>query len=53
MVDLSAKPFNLDRERHPLVHRIIDSMTLEEKVGQLFIKAHPSWCTCSHWLGYR
>ena len=37
MVDLSAKPFNLDQDAVNWVHATIDSMTLEEKIGQLFI----------------
>ena len=37
MVDLSAKPFNLDQDAVRWVHSTIDSMTVEEKVGQLFI----------------
>jgi beta-N-acetylhexosaminidase len=37
MVDLSAKPFNLDQVAIDWVHATIDSMTLEEKIGQLFI----------------
>ncbi len=37
MVDLSAKPFNLDPDAIDWVHATIDSMTLAEKIGQLFI----------------
>ena len=37
MVDLSAKPFNLDQDAIGWVHRTIDAMTPAEKIGQLFI----------------
>ena len=37
MVDLSAKPFNLDQDAISWVHTTVDAMTLEEKIGQLFI----------------
>ena len=37
MVDLSAKPFNLDQDAISWVHATIDAMTLDEKIGQLFI----------------
>src|SRR3712207_296423 len=37
MVDLTAKPFNLDDEAVAWVHNTIAAMTIEEKIGQLFI----------------
>ncbi|MBX3092920.1 MAG: glycosyl hydrolase [Cryobacterium sp.] len=37
MVDLSASPFNLDSEAIAWVHSTIESLTLEERIGQLFI----------------
>ncbi len=37
MVDLKAKPFNLSDEDIRWVEETIGGMTLEEKVGQLFI----------------
>ncbi len=37
MVDLTAKPFNLDATAVDWVRRTIDALTLEEKIGQLFI----------------
>ncbi len=37
MVDLSATPFHLDQDAVDWVHSTIDSMTVEEKIGQLFI----------------
>ncbi|HKM36003.1 MAG TPA: glycoside hydrolase family 3 N-terminal domain-containing protein [Lachnospiraceae bacterium] len=37
MVDLKAKPYNLDTEAIKWVENIISSMTLEEKIGQLFV----------------
>ena len=37
MVDLKAKPFNLNEEQIAWVRETLASMTLEEKVGQLFI----------------
>ncbi|NOU97370.1 hypothetical protein GC093_29680 [Paenibacillus sp. LMG 31456] len=42
MVNLKAKPFNLSNEDITWVETTIDSMTIEEKIGQLFIN-----------LGYR
>lgn len=36
-VDLSAAPFNLDEDAIAWVEGTIDAMTLEEKIGQLFI----------------
>jgi beta-N-acetylhexosaminidase len=43
MVDLSAKPFNLDENGIRWVHDTIGSMTLEEKIGQLFINHNNSY----------
>ncbi|RFA08132.1 glycosyl hydrolase [Subtercola boreus] len=37
MVDLAASPFNLGPDAIEWVHTTIASMTLEEKIGQLFI----------------
>lgn len=37
MVDLTAKPFNLDAAAVAWVRETIAAMTLEEKIGQLFI----------------
>ena len=37
MVDLKAKPFYLNDEQIAWVENTIESMTLEEKIGQLFI----------------
>lgn len=37
MVNLSAQPFNLDADGIRWVHDTIASLTLEEKIGQLFI----------------
>lgn len=37
MVDLTARPFGLDPDAVAWVHRTIDSMSIEEKIGQLFI----------------
>ncbi len=37
MVDLKAKPFCLDEEAIAWVEKTISGMTLEEKIGQLFI----------------
>lgn len=37
MVDLTAKPFYLDDAAVAWVRHTIDAMTLEEKIGQLFI----------------
>ena len=36
MVDLRAKPYSLSEEQESWVKRSIASMTLEEKIGQLF-----------------
>lgn len=45
MVDLKAKPFYLNDEEIKWVEDTISSMTLEEKLGQLFVlmKAGPAW----------
>src|SRR6478609_9619772 len=43
MVDLSAKPFHLDEEAIGWVHDTIASMTLPEKIGQLFINHNNSY----------
>ena len=37
MVDLTAKPFSLDAGAVAWVRRTIEAMTLEEKLGQLFV----------------
>lgn len=37
MVNLAAQPFHLDDEGVRWVHETIDSLTIEEKIGQLFI----------------
>jgi beta-N-acetylhexosaminidase len=37
LVDLSAKPYNLSAEQIKWVEETLDSMSAEEKVGQLFI----------------
>ncbi|MFN8525270.1 MAG: glycoside hydrolase family 3 N-terminal domain-containing protein [Chloroflexota bacterium] len=37
MVDLAAKPFNLDAAAIAWVHHTIERMTIEEKIGQLFV----------------
>ena len=37
MVDLRAQPFNLDDDAVRWVHSTIDSLSLEEKIGQLFM----------------
>src|SRR3954471_14645375 len=37
MVDLTVKPFFLDATAVDWVYSTIDAMTLEEKIGQLFI----------------
>lgn len=44
MVDLKAKPFNLNDEEIKWVEETYNSLTLEEKIGQLFVllKATPS-----------
>ncbi|MGO4690846.1 glycoside hydrolase family 3 protein [Glaciibacter sp. 2TAF33] len=43
MVDLTATPFNLDADAIDWVHRTIDSLSLEEKIGQLFINLNTSF----------
>jgi beta-N-acetylhexosaminidase len=43
MVDLSAQPFSLDSEAIEWVRRTIDSLSLEEKIGQLFINLNTSF----------
>ena len=43
MVDLRAKPFNLDDEAVAWVERTAESLTLEEKIGQLFINLNVSF----------
>ena len=37
MIDLAGKPFGLNREKADWVSRTLDSMTLEEKLGQMFM----------------
>ena len=37
MVNLKAKPYNLEEEDIKWVKDTIENMTLEEKIGQLFI----------------
>ncbi|MBP3887775.1 MAG: beta-hexosaminidase [Cellulosilyticum sp.] len=37
MVNLKAKPYHLDQEAIAWVEQTIESMTIEEKIGQLFI----------------
>lgn len=37
MVDLTAQPYNLDAQAIEWVHSTIESMSLEEKIGQLFV----------------
>ncbi len=37
MVDLKAKPFNLNSEQISWVHNTLESLSEEEKIGQLFI----------------
>ncbi|HEV7166529.1 MAG TPA: gluconokinase, GntK/IdnK-type [Micrococcaceae bacterium] len=44
-VDLRAAPFNLDDEAVDWVHRTIASMSLEEKIGQLFINHNNDYST--------
>jgi beta-N-acetylhexosaminidase len=43
MVDLTAKPFNLDDTAVAWVRGTIDAMTLEEKIGQLFINLNTAF----------
>lgn len=42
MVDLKAKPFCLNEEAIAWVNKTIDSMTLDEKAGQLFVQMRKS-----------
>lgn len=37
LVDLTKKPYNLDKEAIEWVEKTIDSMSLDEKIGQLFV----------------
>ena len=37
MVNLKAKPYYLDEEGISWVEETLESMTIEEKIGQLFI----------------
>lgn len=37
MIDLSGKPFGLNQEKKDWVFRTLESMTLEEKLGQIFV----------------
>ncbi len=37
MVDLTKKPFNLNKEQIDWVSKVKDSMTIDEKIGQLFL----------------
>src|SRR3712207_2218410 len=43
MVDLTAKPFHLDDTAVAWVRSTIDSLTLEEKIGQLFINLNTAF----------
>jgi len=43
MVDLAAQPFNLDTDAVAWVHETIDSLSIEEKIGQLFINLNTSF----------
>ena len=42
-VDLTAKPFNLDEEQQKWVKDTLASMSLEEKIGQMFCPAMSSF----------
>ena len=42
MVDLTKKPFNLSKEEIEWVEKTYESMTLDEKIGQLFILLKPT-----------
>ncbi len=42
MTDLKAKPFYLDEEAIAWVESTIESMSLDEKVGQLFVQMRKS-----------
>ena len=37
MVNLKERPYNLDEESIRWVEETIDNMTIEEKIGQLFV----------------
>jgi hypothetical protein len=43
MVDLSQAPFHLDAEALAWVEQTLSSMTLDEKLGQLFINLNTSF----------
>jgi beta-N-acetylhexosaminidase len=43
MVDLTTKPFNLDAAAVDWVRDTIDAMTIEEKIGQLFINLNTAF----------
>jgi beta-N-acetylhexosaminidase len=43
MVDLTAKPFNLDSDAIEWVHAAIESLSPDEKIGQLFINLNTSF----------
>ncbi|HMP41071.1 MAG TPA: glycoside hydrolase family 3 N-terminal domain-containing protein [Roseiflexaceae bacterium] len=43
MVDLTAKPFHLSADDIAWVRNTIDAMTLEEKIGQLFINLNTAF----------
>ncbi|MCC7367406.1 MAG: glycosyl hydrolase [Chloroflexi bacterium] len=43
MVDLTAQPFNLDAEGVAWVQRTIETMTLDEQIGQLFVNLNVSF----------
>lgn len=43
MVDLSAKPFNLDSAAIEWVHATIESLSPDEKIGQLFINLNTNF----------
>ena len=40
MVNLKAKPYTLDEQGIKWVEETIANMTIEEKIGQLFINNH-------------
>lgn len=42
MIDLKAKPFNLDDKQIKWVNDTLSSMTLDEKIGQLFVVLKPN-----------
>src|SRR5699024_12064319 len=37
LVDLTKKPYNLDQEAIDWIENTIENMTLDEKIGQLFV----------------